>query len=153
MTSRIAQIGYKLVHTWRGGKPWSLRRRGRRDSVETTYAVSRQREPHPDTESRPRSAGWPSTADRATPYALTLAWRLTISTCGEAEFVLPVRPEPEPVTVAVTDNIQTLRGRMKCTSTDAQLSNARLTYWFLRDWASYKTMLSWVEGGTICFES
>ena len=82
-----------------------------------------------------------------------MAWRLTISTCGEAEFVLPVRPEPEPVTVAVTGNIQTLRGRMKCTSTDAQLSNARLTYWFLRDWASYKTMPSWVEGETSCFES
>ena len=67
--------------------------------------------------------------------------------------MLPVRPEPEPVTVAVTGNIQTLRGRMKCNSTDAQLSNARLTCWFLRDWASYKTMPSWVEGETSCFES
>ena len=51
-------------------------------------------------------------------------------------------PEPVVVTVAVTGNIQTLRGRMKCNSTDAQLSNARLTCWFLRDWASYTTMPS-----------
>jgi len=45
------------------------------------------------------------TADVTDPrslYPRTRAWRLAISTGGEAEFVLAVRPEPEPVTVAVT---------------------------------------------------
>ena len=95
----------------------------------------------------------PRTPDSWSPFAPILAWRLAISTCGEADFVLPVRPEPEPVTVAVTGDIQTLRGRMKSNSTDAQLANACLPYWFLCDWASYKTMPSWVEGETSCFES
>ena len=95
----------------------------------------------------------PRTPDSWSPFAPILAWRLAISTCSEAEVLLPVRPEPEPVTVVVSGNIQTLRGRMKRSSTDAQLSNARLTRCFLRDRASCTTMLSWVEGETSCFES
>ena len=68
-------------------------------------------------------------------HAPTLAWRLAISPYDEAESVLSVRAEPEPVTVALIGDIQILRGRLICT-----LSSTSSTCITLHLISSYRRM-------------